>query len=114
MDNGQGVNRPENKEHEQHMQDEVNKLRKKAGQSVSGTFVKEANSCKYNLDFVFEYQPASDEQIEQYQEIRVAAKHFARTIFKNTPPCADQSAAFRKVREAVMTANAAIALHGHV
>jgi hypothetical protein len=34
---------------------------------------------------------------------------FAETIIRNTPPGSDQSAAIRKVREAVMTANAAIA-----
>jgi len=41
-------------------------------------------------------------------------KYFAHVIMEHTPVCADQTAAIRKIREAVMTANAAIALHGIV
>jgi len=36
----------------------------------------------------------------------------ALVILEHTPPSADQSAAIRKVREAVMTANASIACGG--
>jgi hypothetical protein len=36
----------------------------------------------------------------------------AEAILENTPQCADQQAALRHVREAVMTANAAVALEG--
>ena len=46
--------------------------------------------------------------------IRAGAKDFAQDILENTPSCADQSAAIRHLREAVMTANAAIALKGAV
>ena len=35
-------------------------------------------------------------------------------LIENTPTCADQQAALRHVREAVMTANAAVALNGKV
>jgi hypothetical protein len=42
-----------------------------------------------------------------YGAIRRAGKRLAEVILNNTPSCADQSAAIRKVREAVMTANAA-------
>ena len=38
-----------------------------------------------------------------------AAKVFASVLLANTPPSADQTAAIRKVREAVMTANQGIA-----
>lgn len=47
-----------------------------------------------------------------YQMIRNAGLNMAKTIVACTPQCADQSAAIRKVREAVMTANAAIACEG--
>jgi hypothetical protein len=38
----------------------------------------------------------------------------AKTSLAEVPPCADQQAALRLLREAVMTANAAIALKGGV
>ncbi len=67
------------------------------------------------LTQVFKYHAPSDPaQIARYQALRDAAMHFAMAIVQNTPPSADQAAAVRKVREAVMTANAAIALEGLV
>ena len=60
----------------------------------------------------FSYHPPKGDQIGKYEEIREAGKVFAKVIEKNTPPSADQTAALRKVREAVMTANAAIACEG--
>jgi|PlaIllAssembly_1097288.scaffolds.fasta_scaffold139311_4 5-methylcytosine-specific restriction endonuclease McrBC regulatory subunit McrC len=57
----------------------------------------------------FTYHESLDFEIEQYQRIRTAALALAQVICDNTPEGADQSAAIRKVREAVMTANAAIA-----
>ncbi len=59
----------------------------------------------------FTHHSPQSEDIEAYQEIRDAAKVFAQVIVKNTPESADQTAAIRKVREAVMTANAARACH---
>jgi hypothetical protein len=64
------------------------------------------------LDDVFSYHAPDAAQIEAFPPIRAAAKELARAILQNAPPCADRSAAIRKVREAVMTANAAIALRG--
>jgi hypothetical protein len=64
------------------------------------------------LGDVFSYHAPSPEQIVQYQRIREGAKEFAKVILENTPRSADQTAAIRKVREAVMTANASIALRG--
>jgi hypothetical protein len=67
------------------------------------------------LEFAFTYQNATKpEQVEGFQAIRNAAKALAETITSHTPKCADQAAAIRKVREAVMTANAAIALEGKI
>ncbi len=67
-----------------------------------------------SLDWVFDYHRPNDEQRKMYDDVRVAAKNMARVIFESCPACADRSAAIRKVREAMFTANAAIALHGTV
>lgn len=62
-----------------------------------------------DLANLFSYHPPKGDQIERYQRLREAGREFAQVILDCTPPSADQSAAIRKVREAVMTANAAIA-----
>ena len=63
-----------------------------------------------NLREVFSYQEPSDGQVERMQHIRAAAADLADAILKDAPTCPDQTAAIRKVREAAMTANAAIVL----
>ncbi len=60
----------------------------------------------------FSYHSPKDDQPAKYVAIREAGKALALTIANNTPTNADQSAALRKVREAVMTANASIACNG--
>ncbi len=67
-----------------------------------------------NVDDVFSYHRPTEEQLPKYEAVRGAAKVFAHVLLQNTPTCADQQAALRHVREAVMTANAAIALQGSV
>ena len=62
-----------------------------------------------DLDSLFSYRPPRGDQAERYNVIRYVAKDFARVILECTPAGPDQTAAIRKVREAVMTANAAIA-----
>ena len=57
----------------------------------------------------FVYHAPKGDQIERYQKLRDKAKEFATEIALCCPSCADRTAALRKVREAVMTANAAIA-----
>jgi hypothetical protein len=57
----------------------------------------------------FTYHSPSADQIPRYQEIRDAGRVLAYAILKNVASSADQSAAIRLVREAVMTANAGIA-----
>lgn len=66
------------------------------------------------IENIFTYHKPEGDDPERYQAIRDAAKQLALVIAKNTPKCADQSAAIRLVREAVMTANASIALKGAV
>lgn len=63
-----------------------------------------------DLNNMFTYHAPSGTQACRYHDIREAGKHMAQVILASTPPSADQSAAIRQVRQAVMTANAAIAL----
>lgn len=65
-----------------------------------------------DLENIFKYHAPSNDQIGKYQAIRDGAKTFAEILIANTPASADQTAAVRKLRECVMTANAAIALEG--
>ena len=57
----------------------------------------------------FTYHTPHGDQLDRYQRIRDAGKALAHEILLCTKPSPDQTAALRKVREAVMTANAAIA-----
>ena len=61
------------------------------------------------LENFFTYHAPHGNQAQRYERIRNAAKQFAQVILDSTPASADQTAAIRKVREAVYTANAAIA-----
>lgn len=62
-----------------------------------------------NLDNWFSYHSPTPEQTQRYNLIRNAAKQFASVIMENTPKSADQTAALRKLREVVMSANLTIA-----
>ena len=64
---------------------------------------------KEDIENWFTYHKPQDGQQERYQEIRDAAKLLAHTIRNCTAPSADQTAAIRKLRECVMTANQGIA-----
>jgi len=62
------------------------------------------------LDDWFTYHAPKGNQPERYVLIRDTARALADVIVNNTPSSADQTAAIRKLRECVMTANAAIAM----
>lgn len=62
------------------------------------------------IEQVFTYQPPRGDQPERYVRVRKAAKELALEILACCPACADRTAAIRKLREAVMVANASIAL----
>lgn len=64
------------------------------------------------IETLFTYHKPEGEDPIHYEAIREKAKEMAHTIAKHTPVGADQSAAIRKLRECVMTANAAVALKG--
>jgi len=65
-----------------------------------------------DIENIFTYHAPSAEQLPKYEAIRAKAKEMGQVIVDNTPGSADQTAAIRLLREAVMTANAAIALNG--
>jgi len=69
---------------------------------------------RFNLEDIFTHHAPSPFDFEKYKAIRTAAKFFAQVVLDNTPLGADQSDAIRKLRECVMTANAAIALRGRL
>lgn len=60
----------------------------------------------------FTYHAPTEQQTKSYEAIRNAAYSLGSIIFRETPQGNDQTAALRKLREAVMTANAAIACGG--
>lgn len=65
-----------------------------------------------DIDNIFTYHSPTPDQVPKYEAIRAQAKILGQVIVDNTPASADQSAAIRLLREAVMTANACIALNG--
>lgn len=60
----------------------------------------------------FSYHAPTPDDLPRFVAIRDAALAFAKVIVANSPPSADQTVAIRKVREAVMIANASIACGG--
>lgn len=58
----------------------------------------------------FTYHAPHEDQLPRYNALREEGFHLALVILRLTPPGADQSAALRKLRECLMTANASIAL----
>lgn len=67
-----------------------------------------------NVEKVFTYQPAQEDQLEAFAIVRDKAIELAEVILKFVPDCADRSSALRKLREVRMDANAAISLRGEI
>lgn len=61
------------------------------------------------LERQFTYHPPTEGEKYLYQQINNACLNAAKVILSACPPGADRAAAIRKIREARMTANAAIA-----
>lgn len=62
-----------------------------------------------DLDKFFKTYPPIGDKPTRFDEIRNAARFFAEMVLRLAPKCADRTAAIRKIREAVWTANYAIA-----
>jgi len=69
-------------------------------------------SIEEKLNEWFTYHAPTEDQIPKYNAIRQAARDFADVIVQNTPSCADQTVALRRIRECAMIANQAIACRG--
>jgi hypothetical protein len=64
------------------------------------------------IDNWFTYHAPTPDHLVSYEKLRGDARSFAHAINELVPECADKTAAIRKLRECVMTANAAIACGG--
>jgi hypothetical protein len=73
--------------------------------------VESEQQAEAELNEQFTYHAPTAPEVARMTEIREAAKNLASIIRATVPPCADRSAAIRKIREASMTANAAIVLN---
>jgi hypothetical protein len=60
----------------------------------------------------FSYHAPDSDDLVAYAKLRNAAKDFANAVNEICPESADKTAAIRKIREAVMTANASVACKG--
>lgn len=65
-----------------------------------------------DLEGIFTYHPPKKGQPAQYQRIREQAKRFAQLVVAEAPDSEERVVAIRRIEEAVMWANAAIARHG--
>lgn len=74
------------------------------------TFVDE--DVDTEVDQLFVYQAWDDKQMDGGIRIREALAKAFKTIIAFAPPCPDRSTALRKLREARMDANSAIAHRG--
>lgn len=63
---------------------------------------------KQDIERLFTYYDGSAQQIDLCVKVRDAIWKAADAVVEHTPPGADQSAAVRKLREALQTAIAAI------
>jgi hypothetical protein len=68
----------------------------------------------FDPEYVFSHHPATPEKLAKYDAVHVGAKRFAEIILAEVPRSADRTAALQLLREAAMTACAAIALDGRV
>lgn len=67
-----------------------------------------------DINNIFRYHEPTVADKVSYNILRESAKQLAVVILELVPPCADQQAALRLLRECLMTANAGIALKGLV
>jgi len=64
-----------------------------------------------DIDKDFKYHAPTSDQVEKYEEIRAKGKELALLVYDSCPSSAESTTAVRKIEEAVMWANAAIARH---
>jgi hypothetical protein len=64
-----------------------------------------------DLDRIYTHHPPRGDQADRYQEIRAVARTLAECIVTNCPESRERSVALTNLQQAVMWANAAIAIH---
>lgn len=79
---------------------------------VSLTKARDIKEAMKMIEHVFTYHTASEADRVRYVAIRDGAKALVCIIIATVPPSSDRTVALRRVREAVMYANAALALGG--
>lgn len=67
---------------------------------------------KEEVDKVFTYHSPTRDQQDLYAELREEAHALALIILQRVPASAEQTLAIRHLQQAVMFANAGIAIHG--
>lgn len=65
----------------------------------------------FDVDQVFQYHAPKGDQAERYQDLRNGAKELAKKIEVLCPPSREASLALTNLQQAVMWANAAIAIN---
>jgi len=63
------------------------------------------------IDNTFTYHAPFGNQAQRYEQIRNEAKQFAETLLRLTPTSGEKMLAFRHLQQAVMYANASIAIN---
>ena len=64
-----------------------------------------------NIDNLFDYHPPKNDQQERYEKIRAEFKKLAHFICAHTPASPEQTLAIRKLKDAQMQTNEAIAVN---
>lgn len=65
-----------------------------------------------NIEDCFTYQPAADDQLAAFDEVRAFLIEAGARILRHCPPCRDREIALEQLRDARMWANSAIAHRG--
>lgn len=65
----------------------------------------------FDLRMIFTYHAPKEGQPQKYENLREAGREIAVLIKDLVPDCEEKEIAINKVREAIMWANAAIAIH---
>jgi hypothetical protein len=81
---------------------------------VGAWLVEGMGNSEFDPEYVFKHHAVTPEKVARFEAIHVAAKQFAEVILANAPEGADQRTALRRLREAAMLANAAVALEGRM
>lgn len=107
----QGVDPRALRDFERQRKERIENLRETMPENSCGQAGRTMTDAEIVAEF-FKYHPPNESTIPKYTAINQAAKNFAEVLLANCPGCADRSAAIRLIRDARMTANAAIALDG--